>query len=373
MIFVPRNRLRCGMKLAHNPVLPTSDAYLLRAGVVLTPDLLQRLQRFDNLDGVFIEDGFGDEETVIRPILSRRVRDEAIDNLQGMFHAALQDSQTMGLTQMRSIKSTVSEIISSIQGAKQVMVNINDLKAYDDYTYHHCLSVAVLAVAAGIELGISERELQSLGLAAILHDIGKMMVPIQIINKPARLTPQEFNIIKKHPMYGIQYLEKYHLGNKLVSNGIAMHHERIDGRGYPFGIRDMQIPLFARIISVTDVYDALTSKRPYRAPLQPFEATEYMMANCGKAFDQDIMQAFLAKLELYPKGSYVRLNDNCYYLVVDTENNFRPVVRALVPPFDTIDLCSPEYLSLVVTRAVDQLPSEELESIYAQLQNNGTV
>lgn len=354
------------MKIANNPVLPTSDAYLLRAGVVITPDLLVRLQRYQNLEGIFIEDGFGNEETAVKPVLTRQLREQAIGNLQGMFTAAQKDSRSMGQDQIRSLKTTVSEIVGTLSATKEVLVNINDLKAYDDYTYHHCLSVAVLAIATGAQMELPERDLQQLGLAAILHDIGKMMIPIQIINKPGSLTPQEFSVIKKHPIYGIQYLEKNHLCNKQVSNGVALHHERIDGNGYPFGLQGSQIPMFARIISITDVYDALTSERPYRAPLQPFEATEYMMANCEKAFDQNIMVSFFSRLELYPKGSYVRLSNNRYYLVMDTVNNFRPTVRSIEPPFETIDLCDLANLNLVVTQAVEALPAEILDAVYAK-------
>ncbi len=368
MHYIPCALLRPGMVLAVDPLLPEHDAALLRHGTVLTPELVERLKKIDYVDGVFIESIHSDRQNFVNPVLQETLRDNTLVNLHGIFQAALLDSGPAGLTKISALSGTIRQIVTSVKNSKDILVNISDLKDYDDYTYHHCLSVAVLSIATGTQLKMNDKELADLGMSAILHDMGKILVPLDVINKPTRLTNAEFNIIKQHPALGIEYLSHHNLIDQTIYTGISMHHERVDGSGYPFNKTDKDIPLFAKIISIADVYDALTSKRPYREPMQPFEAMEYLMGHCGSAFDWDVMCAFMEKLEIYPKGSFVRLSNGLYYQVLDASKKMlRPIVRGILPPNQIIDLNSMEALSLVVTEAHATLPEAVLNGTQASV------
>jgi len=163
----------------------------------------------------------------------------------------------------------------------------------------------------------------------MLHDIGKMMIPLQIINKPSQLDDGEFDIIKGHPSEGFRYLFENHIGDEEIWAGVRHHHERMDGTGYPSGLAGADIPIMSRIVSVADVYDALTSIRPYRRPMQPAAALEYVMGGANHIFDFDVVTAFLEKIQPYPLGSFVELSNGKLAMIVNNEHPMRPTVQVL--------------------------------------------
>jgi HD-GYP domain-containing protein (c-di-GMP phosphodiesterase class II) len=185
-----------------------------------------------------------------------------------------------------------------------------------------------------------------------MHDIGKTAVPVEIINKPSRLDEDEFNIIKNHPAAGYEYLKNANIGDEKMWLGVVCHHEKVDGSGYPLGLDGNEIPIWSRIISAADVYDALTSTRPYRTPMQPAEALEYIMGGIGSSFDYDVVSSFAKKVELYPVGSYVQLSNGVIAIVLDSKNATRPVIRNLETG-DVYDLQSDrQLLSVVISRVI---------------------
>lgn len=266
-----------------------------------------------------------------RSVITPQLRDDALQNLTELFdffQQGVQDKhQILGL--LMQMDAVVDQLVQNLQEDKNAQVHIADLKSYDEYTYHHSLSVSVLAIAIGQALDLDRRQLHELGKCAILHDIGKLSIPVDIINKPSTLSKEELNIVKKHASEGYQYLSKYDVDDVVMLSAVLFHHEKYDGSGYPHGLKGEKIPLFSRIISVADVYDALTSHRPYRIPESPSEAVEYIMGNSGIAFEYDIVCALLKKLQLYPVGSVVRLSNGQKALVLDNKNSLRPMVKVL--------------------------------------------
>jgi len=286
------------------------------------------------------------------PIIEEKLKSEAIENIEELFNIAKfgEQAHKSSMQVVKHIDSVVRQLISSVNGDKNAFVNIADLKSYDEYTYHHSLSVAVLSIAIGEKIGIKGRKLEALGKASIMHDIGKTAVPIEIINKPSKLTEGEFEIIKKHSLEGFNYLSNNSIGSQEMWQEVLLHHEKVDGTGYPLGIKGDKIPLVSRIISIADVYDALTSNRPYRQPMQPAEALEYIMANTGTHFDYDLVKLFIDSLELYPVGSIVELSNNKAAVVKSNEYAMRPVVQML-DTGKTLDLYNDyKYLSLTIKR-----------------------
>jgi putative nucleotidyltransferase with HDIG domain len=175
-----------------------------------------------------------------------------------------------------------------------MLVNFLDHK--DEYTKGHCQRVTKLAVAIGQALDFSDVDIQNLEFAALLHDIGKLAVPDDIINKEGKLTMQEYEIVKMHPAVGYEIIKDISFldGSKKI---LLQHHERIDGRGYPIGLTDHQIDIGSKILSIADAYDAMTSSRPYRKDgLSQEQAIEQLELSTGGQFDKTIVDVFISLL-----------------------------------------------------------------------------
>lgn len=174
--------------------------------------------------------------------------------------------------------------------------SLSRLRKYDPYTFSHSINVFYVSVAIGSMVGLDKTRLSDLGISAILHDIGKMSIPKRILNKRSKLTDSEFSIIKKHTCEGFSFAKEHISLSEAAFPGILHHHEKYNGTGYPIGIKGEQIDLLARIISVADVYDAMTSDRPYRKALTRNEAVGFIRANSGTHFDPKIASLFLESI-----------------------------------------------------------------------------
>jgi len=213
----------------------------------------------------------------------------------------------------------------------------------------------VISIAIGTALDLNKNELCNLGVCGMLHDVGKVEIPIELILKPAKLTKDEYDIVKTHASLGANYI----IGNKEINNevylGVVSHHEKFDGTGYPNGLKKEEIPLFGRIIAVADVYDALTANRAYRKPIKPFEAIEYIMGGVGTSFDYKVVKAFLKKIEPYPIGACVILSDGRRGSIVKGNNNdpLRPVVKLIGDKEEILDLHNDFNLNNIVISDID--------------------
>ena len=311
------------------------------------------------------EEGFKLPEA--KPTIKNELRDHAVRSIRNLFDTTKKSiefgaNMTTAYQAIKDLDTVVYQLVSAIKFDPSGLVHINNLKSYDEYTYHHSLSVAVLSVAIGQTLGLNHSELGRLCRCAFLHDIGKIFVPIDLINKPGRLNESEYNTIKDHAIRGGQYLKTGTIGGAELWVGIMCHHEKVDGTGYPRGLKKDEIPLFARIISVSDVYDALTSLRPYRSPMTPSEALEMVMGGAGTAFDADVVQAFRIKLELYPVNTIVELSDKRLGIVIDNANSSRPILQ-MIDNEEIVDLADLKSMSLVITRLhnPDESPTQVVE------------
>ena len=210
-----------------------------------------------------------------------------------------------------------------------MIVETINLSTYDNYTYSHSVNVDMLSVILGVACGLRDDELRKLSQAALLHDIGKTCVPIEIINKPGRLTEEEYAEVKNHPRYGYNMLRDNYEVSSVARNAILSHHENEDGSGYPRGLTSEKIHLFAKIIHVADVYDALTTKRVYKEAMNPADALEYLMGNAERMFDKDLVATFMEYVAPYPLGVQVELSTGQKAIVVKNNRSMlsRPVVR----------------------------------------------
>ena len=323
-----------GMVLEQDIFGPGSNKIpLLAKDVILTGRQIEMLRK-NGILGAFVA---GEEEAELiqlpppRQIITPQLRDSALQKLTDLFEFFRngEGDRQQVLHIIDRIDVLVGQLVENLQKDENTQIHIAGLKSYDEYTYHHSLSVSVLAIAIGQALDLEESQLHELGKCAMMHDIGKTAIPIDIINKPSTLSKEEFDIIKRHSPEGYQYLNKFNIDDPVLLSAVLFHHERFDGSGYPYGLKGDKIPLFSRIIAVADVYDALTSHRSYRIPESPAEALEYIMGNAEAAFDYDIICALIKKLELYPVGSLVRLSNGQKAVVMDNAHILRPTIKLL--------------------------------------------
>jgi putative nucleotidyltransferase with HDIG domain len=193
-------------------------------------------------------------------------------------------------------ENIVKPVLESVIYNNDTISSYIKIIEYDYYTHTHSLNVSVYALCLGAELGLDEDLLTSLGRAALLHDIGKSKIDSSIVNKTARLTQEEFEIMKNHPTYGYEIAKQYHINDKDILDGIHHHHEKIDGRGYPNKLRGEQITLFPRIIAVCDVFDALTTKRSYKDAMSSYEALMLMQTTMSSHLDKSLVATFIKML-----------------------------------------------------------------------------
>lgn len=227
-------------------------------------------------------------------------------------------------------RKVVEEITGSVTRNAGALISLARLKNADDYTYMHSVAVCALMVALGRQLGLDEAQLHSAGIAGLVHDLGKAAMPLEVLNKPGRLTDEEFAIMKTHPAEGHRMLLETPGGIDAVALDVCLHHhEKMDGSGYPEGLNADQISLYAKMGAVCDVYDAITSNRPYKAGWDPSEAIRRMAEWADGHFDPAVFQAFVKSLGIYPVGSLVRLDSGKIAVVVEQSKRslLKPVVK----------------------------------------------
>ena len=224
----------------------------------------------------------------------------------------------------------VEEISNSVLRNPGALISLARLKTADDYTYMHSVAVCALMIALSRQLKLSEEETRDAGMAGLLHDLGKAMIPMQVLNKPGKLTEAEFALVKKHPEEGHKLLLTATGVSEITKDVCLHHHEKIDGTGYPKSLDGETMSLFAKMGAVCDVYDAITSNRPYKAGWDPAQSLKQMASWVNGHFDPRIFQAFVSSLGIYPTGSLVLLDNNRLAVVTDqsSESLLKPVVKA---------------------------------------------
>ena len=213
-------------------------------------------------------------------------------------------------------RKLVEEISDSVSRNPGALISLARLKTADDYTYMHSVAVCALMIALARQLGLSAEETRAAGISGLLHDLGKAMMPMEVLNKPGKLTDEEFAIIKKHPEEGHKLLNGSG-ADPMAFDVVLHHHEKTDGSGYPKGLKDTEISLYAKMGAVCDVYDAITSNRPYKAGWDPAESLRKMAEWSNGHFDQRVFQAFVKSLGIYPIGSLVKLDSGRLGIVVE--------------------------------------------------------
>ena len=227
--------------------------------------------------------------------------------------------------------SLVDELNQSIIRNPSALICLSRLKTADNYTYLHSVSVCVLMIALGRQLGMKDDMLKQAGIAGLLHDIGKVFIPDEVLNKPGKLTDEEFNIVKTHPVKGWEFLKNSGEVNDLILDVCRHHHERVDGMGYPDKLSGEALTLFARMGAVCDVYDAITSNRSYKKGWEPVESIRKMAEWNNGHFDEVVFHAFVKTVGIYPTGTLLKLKSG--RLGVVTDQSKKSLVKPIVKVF----------------------------------------
>ncbi|MDR1848491.1 MAG: HD-GYP domain-containing protein, partial [Zoogloeaceae bacterium] len=252
----------------------------------------------------------------------------------------------------------VNEISDSVMRNNAALVSIARLKTADNYTYMHSIAVCALMVALARQMQFSEEHIRNAGLAGMIHDIGKTRVPLEILNKSGKLTDEEFTIIKHHPLLGCEILQESGSVSAEVMDVCYAHHEKLDGSGYPRGLKGEEIGLFARMSAICDVYDAITSQRPYKEGWDPADSLHKMSCWNGH-LDMDLFRVFVKSLGIYPVGSLVRLNSGRIGVVIEQNDSLlMPKVKVF---FSTRSNChiAPEIINLAQRNCPEKIVARE--------------
>jgi len=328
MRFLTLNKCREGMMIGKS-IYGKNNVVLLRSGYPLKNGHLRALANL-GYPGVYIEDEIS-AGVEITEVVDTAVRLNASNAVNELYENTKYLKQANTSQMAKGVIDSVAEIVSQVADNRDPVINILSLKTYDEYTYQHCVDVTILSVILGKELELTRDQLKELGKAAIFHDIGKMQIPKYILDKPGSLTHLEYEEMKKHAELGYVITKNFLNQSEAVARGALLHHEKYSGEGYPKKLAGRQIPLFARIISIADSYDAIVSNRTYKKAMPSSEAYEYIMANSSSHFDPDIVNVFIRKVAPFPVGRTVRLSNGRDALVVENRQNFimRPLIKLL--------------------------------------------
>lgn len=243
---------------------------------------------------------------------------------------AMQDARTGEAIKTEEVSAVVSGMVENILQNQDALVSLTRLKSFDEYTFFHSVNTAVLALALGRRAGMDRQALHRLGCGALLHDIGKTKIPLEILNKPGKYEAWEFEIMKQHALRGVEILSKVRDFQDDVVRPALEHHERVDGTGYPFGRDRSELTIFGMIASVVDIYDALTSDRCYHQGIPAHRALQrlYDLGQSGH-LDAVLVQRFIQSVGVYPVGSCVQLNTGEVAIVKEV-NHVRPVNPVII-------------------------------------------
>ncbi|WP_100405336.1 HD-GYP domain-containing protein [Bacillus solitudinis] len=360
MRLVATKSVEPGVKLG-KPIYNDNGQTLLFEGAVLSERVLARLINLD-IAFIYIHDE-RTEDIIAEDVISVQTKQTALKSIKMEFESIAKDAKLKksvnGDYLSRSFSLVIESILKDIKSNPDTLALLSDVYVYDSYIFTHSLNVTVYALALAVELNFTDKQLLEIGVGALLHDIGKMVIPMEILAKPGRLTEEEFKEVKKHPKAGFDLLRNLPNISLLSAHCALQHHERLNGGGYPQGLEAEEIHPYGKILGIADVFDAVTSHRVYRRPMLPHEGLELLYAGVGTQFDKTLVEAFSRAIAVYPVGLTLTLNDGRVAIVIKQNKQLssRPVVRVisdgktnLETPYD-LDLMKEINVTIIETES----------------------
>ncbi|AOT72895.1 HD-GYP domain-containing protein [Geosporobacter ferrireducens] len=316
-MIIRSSDLKEGMILK-NDILGKNGILLIARKAILTEKHIKNIRKL-KIPYVCVLEEDREEQIRSKDFQWEKEYHKALLAVQSVFHNARLGNKL----ELDKIQQAIEPFIKELIKDNNILSKIRKINILDQYTYSHSINVGVLAIITGKWLGFPLNELKELTLAGILHDIGKSMIPFEILNKPDKLTDEEFKMVKAHVIHGYNYLKKTPGISVDILDGIRQHHERMDGSGYPLNLKGFEIHKYARVIAVVDTFDAIISKRPYKSRKSPFEAIEILHNSLFHALDSHICNVFLDNIFPLYIGNSVKLNSNEVGKIV-TINKYLP-------------------------------------------------
>lgn len=275
---------------------------------------------------VYIDDELS-EDIEIEDAISEKTRVKCKQVLQKSF----QTLYSQGSLDLDSLHAATSSLLDEILSTPDVLISLSDIGTTDDSTLVHSVNTAVYSLLIAEQLDLPRSSLKELAEGTLLHDIGKTLINPLILYKAGSLTNEEFTQVKLHPQLGHELLKKSNGFSDVACKISLQHHERLDGSGYPTGLRDNAIPIFSQIAAIADMYDALTAERCYRPAMSNYEAYKILIQDSGTKLNADYLSLFLRHIAIYPNGSMVKLSDGTRGIVKaqNPEMPFHPIVRVI--------------------------------------------
>ncbi len=335
MRYIPTNQLKPDMILGED-IFDASGRLLLGEDTILTAERIAYLEFLD-VTGVYITDDLS-RDIYVKNVVQPEIRRQAVATVHESFGlASNMDRRDEELASNEiKIRTYVESIVNEVLDNEHVMYNLIALKTHDDYTYFHSVNVAILAGIIGAKCGLMADELDDLVTAGFLHDIGKIFIAPDLINAPRRLTEEERIKMMDHPRLGYEFLvENYDFSDR-VNRAVLEHHEWFNGGGYPYHRIGKELQTNSKILKAADVYDAMTSKRPYHPPFLPAEVMEYIWGRNAMEFSPSIVEVMTRELCIYPVGCEIELSDGRRAIVM--ENHVGYIQRPTIKLLDTGDV-----------------------------------
>lgn len=284
---------------------------LLQEDIEMNGQVISRLQEL-NIQYVYIKDEMSKDIESFDSV-PIEVRKRVVSDITKTFKS-LQKVKRGGESyfldqQSKVLYSIIDELLENILEDENILTVLGDVFLYDNYVYHHSFQVTTYSIAIAKEMNYSYEEIRQIALGALLHDVGKMLVPQEILFKPGKLSEEEFEEVRKHTTFGFDVLRGLHTVSLLIAHCAFQHHERLDGSGYPRGLIDFEIHPFAKIIAVADVFDAVTSNRVYKGKMHPSQGIAILEAGKGTLYDTKVVDTFTKIIAHYPNGTTVVLSD----------------------------------------------------------------
>lgn len=347
MRIIQIDKLQPGMVLA-SPIYGSDGKLLLTRNVVLKDVYMRRLSDL-KVGSVYIYDELSEDINVENVLRTKTI---------ARAYAACKKKSFDSCMLVASM--IVDDMINHIED----LPNMAALQAYDNYTFLHSMNVGILSGMVGIEMNFTQERLVDLVVAGLLHDIGKSDIPPEIIQKKGALTKEEIEVMRRHPEFGYLQAKDSTIIPATVKHTILYHHENYDGSGYPAGKSGDELHVFARIVHVCDVYDAMTSKRCYKEAINPADVIEYLMSGAGTMFDRDCLIAFKRSVFPYATGSVVVLSNGEIAIVKENFKGLpeRPDVK-LVSTGEIISLREVNNIVIQGTRSLGEEYQEEYQTI----------
>ncbi len=356
MRLVSLSMLKSDMILAKS--IYYRDCLILREGQADLERYANRLRQL-GIDCVYVDDpkSYGIE-------IPDAISEETRVTCKRILRQTIDDFEKKTIIDLTEISGTILGIIDDILAMDDLQVSLNDIGAADEYTFSHCVSTTVYSLLIAKQLGYSRSMMEKLAAGALFHDIGKILLDKNILNKEGNLDEDELEHIKHHPTLGYETLKKCPSMTELSRIISLYHHEKMDGSGYPTGVKAGELHEFVRLVAVADTYDALVSDRCYRKKWSSNQAVNYLIENAGTKFDTQIVSVLIKQIAIYPNGSMVRLSDNSIGIVKEQNKNFplRPIVRVITDSsgneIEPVEIDMMKILSITIIESEIEMSSD---------------